>query len=101
MSYALYFAQTYLIGQAIGLPLDYAQIAMVVAVGILVGYIPITVAGLGTRDAVFIVLFARFGVPAASALSFAFLYNLVYIACVGAISAGFWMRLPDRQALRK
>lgn len=99
-SYGLYFTQTYLIGRAIGLPLGYTQIAVVVAAGILIGYIPITVAGLGTREAVFIFLFGRLGIPTAGALSFAFLYNLVYIAAVGVISAGFWMKLPDRQALK-
>jgi uncharacterized protein (TIRG00374 family) len=100
-SYGIYFTQTYLIGRAMGLPLDYTQIAMVVAAGILIGYVPITVAGLGTREAVLILLFGRLGIPTAGALSFAFLYNLVYIAGVGIISAGFWMKLPDRQALRK
>jgi uncharacterized protein (TIRG00374 family) len=101
LSYAIYFGQTYLIGLAIGLPLDYITVAMVVAIGILVGYIPITFAGLGTRDAALIFLFGRYGITAASALSFAFLYNLVYIACVGMISVFFWMRLPNRGELKR
>ncbi len=100
LSYGIYFIQTGLIGQAVGLPLGVVPIAMVVVVGILVGYIPITVAGLGTREATLIILFGRLGVPATGALSFAFLYNLVYIACVGLICAGFWLRLPGRQALK-
>jgi uncharacterized protein (TIRG00374 family) len=100
LSYGIYFIQTGLIGQAIGLPLGFVTIGMVVAVGILVGYIPITVAGLGTREATLIILFSRVGVPATGALSFAFLYNLVYIACVGLICAGFWLKLPGRHALK-
>ena len=101
LSYAIYFLQTLLIGGAIGLPLGYIQIASVVAAGILVGYIPITIAGLGTREAVLIFFFGRLSVPATAALSFAFLYNLVYIACVGLICAGFWLKLPGRQALKR
>jgi uncharacterized protein (TIRG00374 family) len=100
LSYGIYFLQTLLIGWAIGLPLGYIQIASVVAAGILVGYIPITIAGLGTREAVLIILFGRLSVPATEALSFAFLYNLVYIACVGLICAGFWLKLPGRHALK-
>jgi uncharacterized protein (TIRG00374 family) len=100
LSYAVYFGQTYLIGLSIGLPMDYITVAMVVSIGILVGYIPITFAGLGTRDAALIFLFGRYGIPAASALSFAFLYNLVYIVFVGMISVVFWMRLPNRRELK-
>jgi glycosyltransferase 2 family protein len=99
-SYGIYFLQTYLIGRSVGLDIGFSAIAMIVSIAILVGFIPVTIAGLGTREAVFIFLFGRFGISSASALSFAFLYNLVYIACVGIISAIFWMRLPNRQELK-
>jgi uncharacterized protein (TIRG00374 family) len=99
-SYGIYFLQTFFIARAIGLGLDYLTVAMVVSIAILVGFIPVTIAGLGTREAVFIFLLGRFGISPASALSFAFLYNLVYIVCVGLISAVFWMRLPDRREVK-
>jgi uncharacterized membrane protein YbhN (UPF0104 family) len=73
---------------------------MVTAVAILVGNVPITIAGLGTREATLLFLFGQYGIPAASVLSFAFWYNLVYIVCVGLISAFFWLRLPHRQSLK-
>ena len=99
-SYGIYFLQTFFIARSIGLGLDYLTIAMVVSIAILVGFIPVTIAGLGTREAVFIFLLGRFGISSASALSFAFLYNLVYIVCVGLISAVFWMRLPNRREVK-
>lgn len=99
-SYGIYFLQTFFIARSIGLGLDYFTIAMVVSIAILVGFIPVTIAGLGTREAVFILLLGRFGISSASALSFAFFYNLVYIVCVGLISAVFWMRLPNRQEVK-
>lgn len=99
-SYGIYFIQTYLIGRSVGLGLNFSTIAMIVSIAILVGFIPVTIAGLGTREAVFIILFGRFGISPASALSFAFLYNLVYIVCVGIVSVVFWMRLPNRRELR-
>lgn len=101
LSYGIYFGQVCLIGRALDLPLGCGGIAMVTAIGILVGYIPITIAGLGTREAAFIYLFGRFGITAAEALGFAFWYNLVYIVCVGSISAVFWIRMPHRQAVKR
>jgi len=99
-SYGIYFLQTYLIGRSVGLGLDFSTIAMIVSIAILAGFIPVTIAGLGTREAVFIFLFGRLDISPASALSFAFLYNLVYIVCVGLISAVFWMRLPNRREVK-
>ena len=100
LSYLIFFSQTFLIGRATGLPLNGLTIAAVVAIAILVGYIPITVAGLGTREATLIFLFGRVGISATSALSFAILYNLVYIVCVGLTSSIFWMILPNRSKLQ-
>ena len=99
-SYTVYFGQVYLLARMIGLPVTWIDTVMVVAFGVLIGFVPITIAGLGTREAVLIYLFGRLGVPAASTLSFAFLYNIVYIACIGAISAMFWLMLPHRKSLK-
>jgi uncharacterized protein (TIRG00374 family) len=93
-SYGVYFLQTWLIGLSVGLELSYAAIAKVVSIAILIGYVPITIAGLGTREAVLIGLFEQFGVSAASALSFAIIYNLIYIVCMGGVSMLFWLALP-------
>lgn len=96
-SYGVYFLQTWLIGLSVGLELSYAVIAKVVSIAILIGYVPITIAGLGTREAVLIGLFKQFGVSAASALSFAIIYNLIYIACMGGVSMIFWLTLPRNE----
>jgi len=100
LSYVLYFTQVCLIGRAVALPLDCGPVVMVTAVAILVGYVPITIAGLGTREATLLLFFGQYGVPDTSVLSFAFWYNLVYIVCVGMISAFFWFRLPHRRSLK-
>ena len=99
LSYIVYFAQIYMIGRMINLPLGAGALIMAVVIGILIGYVPITVAGLGTREAVLIVLFGHFGVSAPVTLSFAFFYNFVYIVCVGIISAFFWLLIPHRKEL--
>lgn len=93
-SYGVYFLQTWLIGRSVGLELNYTAVAMAVSIAILIGYAPITIAGLGTREAVLIYIFSQFGVSAAATLSFAIIYNLVYIVCMGGVSALFWLALP-------
>ena len=101
-SYGIYFLQTWLIGRSVGLELNYATISKVVSIAILIGYAPITIAGLGTREAVLIYLFDKFGVSVASALSFAIIYNLVYIVCMGVVSMLFWLTLPrNERSIRK
>ena len=92
--YAVFFMQTNAIGHAIALPADFMTIARVVSISILVGFIPITFAGLGTRDAMLIFLFGLAGVDQASALSFAILYIFVNVICLGVISFLFWFFLP-------
>ena len=94
--YAVFFLQTNTIGRALGLPADFMTIAMVVSISILVGFIPITFAGLGTRDAVLIILFGQAGVDQSAALSFAILYIFVNVICLGAISFIFWFCLPSQ-----
>ncbi len=96
--YAVFFIQTHIIGYALGLPADFMTIAMVVSISILVGFIPITFAGLGTRDAVLIFLFGQAGVSATAALGFAILYIFVNVICLGVISSVFWFFLPQRPA---
>lgn len=100
LSYVVYFVQIYMLGWMIDLPLSAGDLILAVVIGILVGFAPITVAGLGTREAVLLFLFGRFGVSAPLTLSFAFLYNFVYIVCVGVISAGFWIFLPQREGFK-
>ena len=94
-SYGVYFFQTWLIACSVGLELNYSAVAMVVSIAILIGYVPVTVAGLGTREAVLICLFEKLSLSAPLALSFAFIYNLVYIFCMGGVSALFWFAIPQ------
>ncbi len=94
--YAVFFLQTHAIGIALGLPADFMTIARVVSISILVGFIPITFAGLGTRDAVLIFLFGLADIDQASALSFAILYIFVNVICLGLISFFFWFCFPGQ-----
>jgi uncharacterized membrane protein YbhN (UPF0104 family) len=76
------------LAQALGAALVPAAAFWVRAVTGIVMLMPITVAGLGVREAAFVVLMAPFGVPAATALAMGLLLFLgtVVLALLGAVS---------------
>lgn len=66
---AAYFASVYGCAQALRLPLGPIDVVAGAAVAAALGSLPISVAGIGTRDAAFVVIFAQCGVDAEHALA--------------------------------
>lgn len=103
LAYIIYFAQTICIARALYLPLSAADVvAAIVLVG-LASFLPLSVAGLGTREGLLALIMAHRAVPesleaalAYSALFFAFCFaipGLLGFAC-------FWARPLSLGALR-
>lgn len=92
--YTIYFFQTYLIANAMGMDIDVYAAFKVVSVATLIGFIPVTIAGLGTRDAVFLFLFESAGVAKSLGLSFAIVYDLIFVLGVGCIGMIVCWLLP-------
>jgi uncharacterized membrane protein YbhN (UPF0104 family) len=86
-AYGLMFVQCWLIARSLGIPLGLGAVAGLMALANLAAFLPISILGVGTRDAVLVALFAHLGLPAeqAVALSFGFLVlnNLVATAAGG------------------
>ena len=104
LAYAIYFAQTVALARGLNLPLGALDIiASIVLVG-LASFLPLSVAGLGTREGGLALIMAHRAVPdsleaslAYSALFFAFCFvvpGLLGFAC-------FWHRPLSWQALRR
>lgn len=103
LAYAIYFAQTICIAQALYLPLSAADVVASIALVGLASFLPLSVAGLGTREGLLALIMAHRAVPesleaalAYSALFFAFCFavpGLLGFAC-------FWARPLSLQALR-
>jgi uncharacterized protein (TIRG00374 family) len=66
---ANYYA-VYLLGLSLGFELSFPQMAGIAAISSLVALLPISVMGVGTRDATLIVLLAQYGVSEESAIAF-------------------------------
>jgi hypothetical protein len=93
-AYGLMFVQCWLIARSLGIPVGLGTVAGMMALANLAAFLPISILGVGTRDAVLVALFALVGLPAeqAVALSVGFLVlnNLVATA-VGGIA---WFGQP-------
>ena len=94
----VHFAGVYILALALGMSLTFWQIVLTMALASLVIMLPISIAGLGTREAVLIPTLALFGQSpeAAVALSLLLVITSTVWRALGAIS---WFLLPLRNKL--
>ncbi len=67
---AMYFASAYCCAKAIGLPLGVLDVVAGSSVAAVLALLPVSVAGIGTRDAAFVAIFAHCRVDAGHAIAF-------------------------------
>lgn len=75
---ALNFAQVYLLAKAFGFEADYWVVIFAYAAATLVSLLPISVGGLGTREATYIMIMAREGIAKEQALLFSLLDGFIF-----------------------
>jgi uncharacterized membrane protein YbhN (UPF0104 family) len=88
------FLLAWYVTQAFGIDVDLAYVCLIMPVITLVELLPISVSGLGTRDAAAIYFFSVVGVSSASAVGFSIGYLLIgnyLLAMAGLI---LWIRRP-------
>jgi len=79
----IYFT-TYLIAMSLGIDLNFIHFLAILPIGTIVGLIPISINGLGTREATFIKLFGLFNIEAAKV----FTMSLLSLFVTGILPAG-------------
>jgi len=91
----LYFLLTYLIAISINLHqhISFFYLSFASAISILAGFAPITVAGIGTREAVFIFLLTPLGITKEAVVVFSLLILVNYLALF-AINFYCWIKKP-------
>lgn len=100
-AYAIYFSQCYLLVLSANLSLSFFYVAICMAVASLVALIPISISGIGTRDATLIALFSLQNIAAESALSYSLLVLFTFYICGGAMGAVAWQIKPLRTVQQK
>ncbi len=76
LTWMIIYTQGYLIARAIGIDLSFAYFLFTLSIGTVVGLIPITISGLGTREATLILLFGAFGISAEKVVAMSVLWVL-------------------------
>lgn len=95
-SYLIFFIQCYLISKAMHISIDFITITLFMAISNLISFIPISISGLGTRDAVLIYLFSIIGLEPELAVSFAFLIFITFYVSIGVMGAiALWIKPLD------
>jgi uncharacterized protein (TIRG00374 family) len=102
-NWVTYYFMCWLLARSIALPLSLAYVVACISVVNIVVLIPVTVAGLGTRDATFLFFFDRhnatFGTSLAASQAVAFsLLNLWFTLVAGLLGLGAFLVRPKPQA---
>ena len=75
---SLLFAQVFLLAKAFSFKADYLVVIFAYAVSTLIGLLPISVGGLGTREATYIMIMGREGIMKEQALLFSLLDGFIF-----------------------
>jgi len=107
IGWLLYAFCAYLFSLAIGLNFDSITIFSLIAVGVLAVFLPVSINGIGTREAFYIYYFNSLGAPPEKAIIFSMLFLLVTVIlaiCGGLIllrSKGTSYPIKLHKAIRK
>jgi uncharacterized protein (TIRG00374 family) len=94
LAYYITFLQCHLLARAVHLDVSFFYVAFTISIAGIVALMPISFAGIGTRDATVIFLFGLRGIGSQQAVSFSLLYMLVFILVMGLWGAVHWFRRP-------
>jgi uncharacterized protein (TIRG00374 family) len=97
VAYLLFFEQGQLLAQAVDLEIGFAYLAVCLSVAGVITLLPISISGLGTRDAALIAMFAPLGIAASQAMAFSTIYFLTFYVMGGAIGALAWQIKPLKE----
>lgn len=94
LSYLVFFIQCYLIAIAMGISISFIAITFFMAISNLISFIPISISGLGTRDATLIYLFSLIDLNPELAVSYSFCVFIIFFVCGGLMGAVAWWVKP-------
>ena len=95
LNWVVSYSAVYFIGISLGINISFIYYLSILPLGTLVSLIPISVAGLGTKEAILISLFGLFGIPAAKVFSM----SLVGLLIAGIIPAIVGARFAFKKRL--
>jgi len=100
-SYSVFFFQCFLIAKSIGLQISYFDLALIMSIVNIITFIPISISGLGTREASMIFLFKLIGLSTEAAISFSLLIFFSFFICGGLMGFIAWWLNPVKIGFSK
>lgn len=94
LAYLVFFFQCYLLALALHLQVGFISVLYSVALGSLVTLLPLSISGLGTREAAIVAYLGTVGVTAEVALSFSLVIFFTFYVAGGVIGALAWWLKP-------
>ena len=94
LAYAAYFGQCYLLTRALRMNISYSSAAFAVSIGGLITLLPVSISGVGTRDAAIVFYLKQYAVSTETALSYSLLFFFVFYLVNGLIGAVAWWGYP-------
>ncbi len=94
VTWGLTIGEGYLIVLSLGLKIPISYLALSIPIITIVEILPISISGMGTREATCIFLFSLIGIKADEAVAFSLLYALLTYWFLGVIGAVLWVRNP-------
>ena len=93
ISWTMYYFQMYFLAKSVGISIPFLYISIATTIAGFITLLPVSILGLGTRDAVLIMLFSNFAIPNESTISFSVLILLmaILVSVIGYIS---WIIKP-------
>ncbi len=93
-AYLIFYTQGYLIAKSLNIPISFFYLVFCLSLVSLVALIPISIFGIGTRDATLIALFSTQGLAEETAVSLSLALLFVFYVSVGGIGALAWLKRP-------
>jgi uncharacterized protein (TIRG00374 family) len=90
-AFLAYFTAGYLLTISIGMGVRFTDVMLALALANMMSLLPITIAGVGTRDAVFVLTLGTLGIAAPSALAFSLLVLATSYLGLGVVGFAFFM----------
>jgi glycosyltransferase 2 family protein len=90
LSVAIYCGHLYFIARVLGLPLSFFEVVGVLSAATFINLIPISINGIGTRDAFLVATLPLLGVGRAEAFGFALVFLLLFLANT-LMAMPFWL----------
>ena len=92
-AWVIHFIMMYLLALSLDIHIPFLYLATCVSISAVITLIPISISGIGTRDATLIILFSYLGISKESAIAFSMLILFMY-AVNGSIGLLAWLKKP-------